>query len=121
MIGFDELVRRITWKLAHSNPTGFSFGRKHRRPRLSFPTGVVSLSLGNTQAADSVEGAFLRHSAIATSNRSENAASRSERSDFGVSSRPRYSRRVISADVPVSDPHVSARISPGRIPAMIAN
>src|SRR5207248_5612446 len=69
-----------------------SFGRKHRRHRLSFPTGVVSLSLGNTQAADSVEGAFLRHSAIATSNRSENAASRSERSDFGVSSRNRYAR-----------------------------
>ena len=97
----DELVRRMTWKLAHSNPTGFSFDLPDRGGQpfaREHPSGWFHTN------------GFLRHSAIASSSPWENAASRSERCVFGVSSRPRYRRLV-----------VKARISPGRIPAMIAN
>ena len=111
----------MTWKFAHASPTGFNFGTKHRRHKLSLPTGVFNRSLGNTHAEASVEGVFVRHSPMASRSPSEKAASRSDRCVLGVSRCPRYNRRVISAEVPVSEPHVNAKISPGRIPATIAN
>jgi hypothetical protein len=118
----EALVLRITWKLHQSRPTGFSLGKKQRHQRLSFRIGVVTVSLGNTHASASVTGDIERHSSIArTNDPSDSAASLCERWVFSVSSFSRYRRWLISAPLPVSDPHRNAKISPGRIPAMTAN
>src|SRR5690349_1576892 len=82
-------VRRMTWKFAQPKPTGDNFVRNRRRQQLSLDRGVVSFSEGNTQASSLVSSDNFFHSSIESSNPSDKAAQRVDRTDFGESTSPR--------------------------------
>src|SRR5436189_2239779 len=90
----------------------------YRRIALSRESGFAGFSDGKTQSLGSPSGSRFNHSSMFFRTESDKAATRTDFCVFGESISPRYIRALIAAPCSVKEPRCSAKISPGRIPAI---